>query len=76
MSDEKMPSLWQMAKSFSRDITKYIANGSPNVSEEDYTARLSDCNSCEHLVRDRMRCGKCGCLNMCLKLCQTVHLIL
>ena len=62
MSKDEMPSLWQMAKSFSRDLTKYVAEGAPNVSETDYTQRLSDCNSCEYLVRDKMRCGKCGCL--------------
>ena len=62
MSKDEMPSLWQMTKSFSKDLAKYISEGAPNVSEEDYAERLSDCNSCEHLIRDRMRCGKCGCL--------------
>ena len=62
MSKDKLPSIWQMTKSFSKDLTKYISEGAPNVSPEDYTARLSECNSCEYIIRDRMRCGKCGCL--------------
>ena len=62
MTKDKLPSIWQMTKSFSKDLTKYISEGAPNVSPEDYKARLSDCNSCEHIIRERMRCGKCGCL--------------
>lgn len=62
MSDKKNPSIWSMAKTFSKELTKYIAEGAPNVSEQDYRERLADCNACEHLDKDRMRCGKCGCL--------------
>lgn len=62
MSKSKPPGIWTMAKSFGKDLAKYIKEGAPNVSQEDYIARLSDCNSCEHIIRDKMRCGKCGCL--------------
>ncbi len=62
MSDKKTPSIWEMTKSFTRDLSKWVAEGAPNVSQDDYKQRLSDCNSCEHLIRDKMRCGKCGCL--------------
>ncbi len=62
MSKKKLPSIWDMTKSFSKDLAKYVAEGAPNVSNQDYIERLSDCNSCEHIIRDKMRCGKCGCL--------------
>ena len=62
MSDNKTPGIWSMTKSFSRDLAKWVKEGAPNVSPGDYTERLSDCNACEHLIRDKMRCGKCGCL--------------
>ena len=62
MSENKTPGIWAMAKSFSKDLAKYVAEGAPNVSEADYRQRLADCNACEHLIKDRMRCGKCGCL--------------
>tara|TARA_R100001510_G_C7618614_1_gene180068 strand:- start:186 stop:485 length:300 start_codon:yes stop_codon:yes gene_type:complete len=62
MSKVKPPGIWAMAKSFSRDLTKYVKEGAPNVTEKDYRQRLSDCNSCEYLIKEKMRCGKCGCL--------------
>ena len=34
MSKDKLPSIWQMTKSFSKDLTKYISEGAPNVSPE------------------------------------------
>jgi|TARA_R100000030_G_scaffold45327_1_gene34219 hypothetical protein len=61
MSDNT-PGIWSMAKSFSKDLAKYVKEGAPNVSEQDYRQRLADCNACEHLIKERMRCGKCGCL--------------
>ena len=35
MSKDKLPSIWEMTKSFSKDLTKYISEGAPNVSPED-----------------------------------------
>jgi len=56
------PSMWEMAKNFSKELTTYIAQGQPNVSEEDYEDRLAECNACPLLLKRKMRCGKCGCL--------------
>ena len=61
-SEIKPPSMFQMLKSFSSELTTYIKNGSPNVSEENYTNRLAECHSCEHLDKKLMRCKLCGCL--------------
>jgi hypothetical protein len=62
MEEQKTPSILGMIKSFTKDLTKYIKEGAPNVSTEDYAIRLDTCNSCEHLKKSSMRCGKCGCL--------------
>ena len=59
---QKPPSMFQMLKSFSSEALKHIANKGRNVSAEDYAERLDACNSCEHLIRNSMRCGLCGCL--------------
>ena len=58
----KPPSMFQMLKSFSSELAIYIKNGSPNVSEENYTNRLAECHTCEHLDKKLMRCKLCGCL--------------
>ena len=64
MSEEepKLPSLIEMAKNFSKDFAKYVASGAPNVSKKDYEERLEACGNCVYFIKDRMRCGKCGCL--------------
>ena len=62
MSKPKLPGLLDMAKTFSKELAKYIAAGSPNVSQEEYEERLAECNKCVYFIKDRMRCGKCGCL--------------
>jgi hypothetical protein len=56
------PTMFNMISSFARELKTYIANGSPNVSTEDYVERLEACNSCEHVKKPQMRCGLCGCL--------------
>ena len=58
----KPPSMFQMLKSFSSELTTYIKNGAPNVSEENYINRLAECQACENLDRKLMRCKLCGCL--------------
>ena len=58
----KPPSMLQMLRSFSKDLVTYVAQGAPNVSREDYADRLDVCNACEHLKKEHMRCGLCGCL--------------
>tara|TARA_R110002020_G_scaffold78287_3_gene196974 strand:+ start:200 stop:511 length:312 start_codon:yes stop_codon:yes gene_type:complete len=58
----KPPSMLTMIRSFSKDLVTYVAQGAPNVSREDYVDRLDSCNNCEHLKKEHMRCGLCGCL--------------
>ena len=63
MSQEKdLPSIWQMTKNFSKEVTKYISEGLPNVSEAEYKKRLETCASCEFYLADSTRCAACGCL--------------
>ena len=58
----KPPSLFQMLKTFTKEVSTYIANGAPNVSIEDYVSRLETCESCEYFIVKSARCGKCVCL--------------
>ena len=58
----KPPSFFQMAKSFTKELAKYVKEGAPNVTEEEYVARLDTCKECEFLIERTMRCGACGCL--------------
>ena len=60
--EPKLPSFATMAKNFAKDLTKYIAQGAPNVSEVRYKERLNTCKRCPDLIKSTMRCGKCGCL--------------
>ena len=58
----KPPNIFKMMKSFGKDLSKYVMAGAPNCSTEDYKERLLTCDACPHLMRNVMRCGKCGCL--------------
>ena len=58
----KPPNVFKMMKSFGKDLSKYVLAGAPNCSQEDYKERLLTCDACPHLMRNVMRCGKCGCL--------------
>jgi hypothetical protein len=58
----KPPNVFKMMKSFGKDMGKYLVAGAPNCSTEDYKDRLLTCDTCPHLMRNAMRCGKCGCL--------------
>ena len=60
--EPKPPSIFQMAKNFSKDLAKYIKEGAPNVSNKVYIERLEACKACPNLIKDSMRCGLCGCL--------------
>tara|TARA_Y100001938_G_C7861893_1_gene316002 strand:- start:180 stop:494 length:315 start_codon:yes stop_codon:yes gene_type:complete len=60
--DQKPPSIFQMLKSFTKEVGTYVANGAPNVSTEDYAERLDACMSCNYLMKKSMRCGLCGCV--------------
>ena len=59
---QKSPSIFQMLKTFSKELATHVANGGTNVSSNDYAERLDACNKCPHLNKDKMRCGICGCL--------------
>ena len=58
----KTPNVFKMMKSFGKDLAKYVSAGAPNCSTADYKDRLLTCDVCPHLIRNLMRCGKCGCL--------------
>ena len=63
MTDEnkKYPSVFKMISNFTKDLSTYIANGSPNVTPEEYQERLETCLKCPSLKRNVMRCTTCGC---------------
>lgn len=56
---KKLPSNWQMLKSFVKAVFKHASTGGKKVSKGEYVERLSICYSCEHRVANR--CGACGC---------------
>ena len=58
----KLPSIWQMTKNFAKDLTKYVAEGAPSVTMQEYKRRLDICASCEFFMEDKGRCSACGCL--------------
>lgn len=55
------PSFLQMIKNFASEVTEYVKQGAPNVTEQQYTERIQECDACPHLLRDEARCGLCGC---------------
>ena len=61
MNNKEYPSIFKMISNFSKELGTYIAQGAPNVTEEDYKERLETCLTCPSLKRDAMRCLTCGC---------------
>jgi hypothetical protein len=55
----KAPSLFQQGWNFASAVGEYVKSGGAKVSEEEYTDRLKECDSCEW--RNGKRCMKCGC---------------
>jgi len=55
------PSFLQMVKNFASEVSEYVKQGAPNVTEAEYAERVQECDACPHLERDHMRCGLCGC---------------
>ena len=53
--EQTTPNIFNMISSFARELKTYIAEGAPNVTTEDYVQRLEACDSCEHLIREKMR---------------------
>ena len=62
MEEKKLPTAFQMIKTFSKELATFVKEGMPNVSEEDYQERIDACFKCEHFLEALNRCGKCGCL--------------
>lgn len=58
----KPPSMFQMMKSFGKELGKWVKEGVPATSPADYIQRLNACKACPHLIEKHMRCGKCGCM--------------
>lgn len=58
----KTPTFLEMVTNFKRDMHKFIKSGAVVTTPEEYSSRLGECNSCDKLIRERMRCGQCGCL--------------
>ena len=56
-----LPNMFQMVKSFSKELVNYVKEGAPNVTTEDYADRLDVCNNCPNIIKQSMRCRLCGC---------------
>lgn len=57
----KLPSILQQAKNFAGAAAQHVLGGMKNASNEEKNRRLDICKKCPHLIREEMRCGKCGC---------------
>ena len=55
-NDAELPNTWDMVKSFTKDLAKYISEGAPNVSAKDYAQRVGACEACEHFNKEKARC--------------------
>jgi len=58
----KPPSFFEMARKFTKAAGEHLANGMRTVTQEVYMDRLDSCNKCPNLVKDKKRCGLCGCV--------------
>ena len=65
MKKTETPSFLRMVRNFVKDSAKFIAEGAPVCSKEEYEERMAICVSCEHFT-EKKTCGLCGC-NMPLK---------
>ena len=48
---------------FIKSLYRYILHGS-KVSNAEYIGRISVCNTCDSLDKDRLMCKECGCYIM------------
>ena len=62
MINPKSPSLFQMLRTFTKELNTYIKNGQPNVTSEQYADRLDTCIKCPFINKEKMRCKICGCV--------------
>ena len=58
---QKPPTMFEMVKTFGKELTKYIKEGAPNVTPDQYVKRLLACKECPHIIERSMRCNLCGC---------------
>jgi hypothetical protein len=55
------PTVFDLTFNFSKAVSKWVANGAPVVSEEEYNKRSSICDGCEHWDgKARLGLGKCN----------------
>jgi hypothetical protein len=59
MKPEK-PSILTMIKNFTKESVKFISEGAPVCTTEQYEKRIKTCGACEHFS-DTSRCNLCGC---------------
>tara|TARA_R100001082_G_C4293908_1_gene129409 strand:+ start:414 stop:695 length:282 start_codon:yes stop_codon:yes gene_type:complete len=58
---QKPPSMAKMLGNFVKSSATWIAHGAKIVDAEQYLERLTACKECPHLIKQKMRCGVCGC---------------
>ena len=59
VSQKAAPSTLKKAANFAGALAQHVAAGLPVVSDEEYEARLAQCNNCE--LRHGDVCTSCGC---------------
>lgn len=70
---KKLPPLKRMAKTFLDSSYKQLRAGNPQRTDEEI-ARIKDiCMECPHLIKEKMRCSKCGCFVDVKARWQTAH---
>lgn len=58
----KKPNIIKKAWNLSNSIIQYAKSGFDNTSKEKYKERLTLCNSCELLNKEKGTCTICGCV--------------
>ena len=57
--------IFKLVQQFTGELYKYIKEGAPNVSVDEYEERIKTCNECP-FISEKFTCNKCGC-NMVTK---------
>ena len=52
---------FRLITNFVKETKKYINEGRPQVTPEQYQDRLDICDSCDFLRKTTFTCGVCGC---------------
>lgn len=60
-NDNKLPSVWQMAKNAAVAAKDAAKDGFTQVSDEEVERRKEICNECPHFIPNQNRCEVCGC---------------